>query len=191
MNRFLVTGLPRSRTAWMAAACCLAPDAFCRHEPSAGLVRGHDFADLWKIDGYAHVGVSDSLLSLHLSRLLAAMPDLRVLVIDRDLDEVDASLMDVGLPSTKLPAIMKRRLKAFRHHRNVRWVRFEDLNDEVETCLAHLMPGTVIDRAKIASFLDLHIKVSVADAIAKAEARAADVDFLLGPDVVEELRRAA
>lgn len=73
---FLVTGLPRSRTAWFAVACD------CLHEPTAG---DPDAAiGLWSAGMH---GISDSGLSLHLEQILAQVSP-RVLVIRRPRHEV-------------------------------------------------------------------------------------------------------
>ena len=51
-KRFFITGLPRSRTAWMAAFMT-SGNAVCLHEP-------RNWAAMWNHDGAQHVGISDS-----------------------------------------------------------------------------------------------------------------------------------
>lgn len=80
---FLITGMPRSRTAWFAVACTTAA-GICHHEPGRG---EFDDAKHLLVNGD---GISDSRLGLHLPRILDEIGP-RTLVIDRNPDAVMAS----------------------------------------------------------------------------------------------------
>lgn len=79
---FLICGFPRSRTAWLAALLG------AHHEPSLGW-RGYDDAvAFYRAGGHA----CDSVQTLIAGRLLRDVPDLTVVVIDRDRVSVECSL---------------------------------------------------------------------------------------------------
>jgi len=188
MTRFLITGLPRSRTAWFTAAAHIVPGAICRHEPLICLQPGLSLSSLWDLPRYEHVGASDSVLSLHLPQLFDEMPDLRVLVIERDIKAIEASIARLGLQRSKILEIMMRRLVPYRSHPNVKWVQFDQIGGCIEDCLLHLMPGVEIDWRKLYEFLQLNIQTDYRKRAAQALARADDYEFLLGAEALSELR---
>lgn len=77
-GRFLITGLPRSRTAWWAVA------TGALHEPISQ--QGYDAFD-WK----AGEGVSDAGAGMHLAKILADHA-CKTLIVERPMAEVIASL---------------------------------------------------------------------------------------------------
>jgi len=88
MDKFIITGFPRSRTAWMAAFLSTGRTQ-CYHE---GLFWQRSLSAKDN-EGYDHVGNSDSGL--------ACMPDLipqgaKVVIIHRRRDEVERSLVNCG-----------------------------------------------------------------------------------------------
>jgi len=104
---FLITGMPRSRTAWFAVACTTAA-GICHHEPGRG---EFDDAKRLLVNGD---GISDSRLGLHLARILDEIGP-RTLVIDRDPEAVMASFSrysDTAL--AKVRGFASRRLDGLR-----------------------------------------------------------------------------
>ncbi len=104
---FLITGMPRSRTAWFAVACTTAA-GICHHEPGRG---EFDDAKRLLVNGD---GISDSRLGLHLARILDEIGP-RTLVIDRNPDAVMASFArysDTAL--AKVRGFASRRLDGLR-----------------------------------------------------------------------------
>lgn len=81
---FLITGLPRSRTAWFAAVCT-GNGSVCYHEPQ------EDPITLLKTIGHERIGISDSGAGMRLAEILQAVQP-KVLIIDRPIDEVEASM---------------------------------------------------------------------------------------------------
>lgn len=77
-DRFFITGLPRSRTAWFAVACCVA-GRHCVHEPLG-------------VDSFLdNLGISDSGMGLSIEFILNQYGP-RTLIIERSLEGVVESL---------------------------------------------------------------------------------------------------
>lgn len=197
-GRFFITGLPRSRTAWLSVLADGVPGALCVHEPTAWLSRWEDVGTIWGEPWLCgereHVGVADSCLGLHAAEVLKLHAP-RTLIVDRPLEDVATSLARASLPvSMTALQVLKRRLDAVRDHPLARVVDYARLNDVEEVCraLEFLLPGAVIDSSRAARLVGMNIQTSVADAKADAEriireGRAADV---LGADVIREMEAA-
>lgn len=91
MNRkFLITGLPRSRTAWFSVAM-RGKHSYCLHEPTADAQSYDDLLDMWSHPNWEYQGVSDSALGYWLPRIMRDLEP-KVLIVERPVDEVIASL---------------------------------------------------------------------------------------------------
>jgi hypothetical protein len=187
MMPFLITGLPRSRTAWFAALCDAVPEATCSHEPCARTSSWRAAVAAWRRPAPSYIGISDPTLSLHLGVVLAEFWP-RVLWVDRPIGDVEESLRAIGIENAKICRIMLRKASPFLGHVQVRRVAFADLVHDhvVADCLRHLMPGHAPDLAKIQHFQRLNIQV-------KPEATAAElvdmsrIGAIIGDDVLAEL----
>ena len=88
-GRFLITGLPRCRTAWFAVACTN-QHQICLHEPSAtmdwGLLKTSWMSGLVQ-------GVSDHGLAARLPEIIRDVQP-RILIIERDKTQVITSMRD-------------------------------------------------------------------------------------------------
>jgi hypothetical protein len=85
---FIITGLPRSRTAWLSAFLT-GSGAYCLHE---GLLRGEEGLATWLNESDLH-GDSDSGLPLVWESLLTQLESLpKVVVVQRNPEEVIPSL---------------------------------------------------------------------------------------------------
>jgi len=189
IDPFLITGLPRSRTAWLAAAA-MNDHSICYHEPLQYFDRWDDvFTRIWGVrpdNGVRYIGVSDHALGFHLAAIMRrAAP--RTLIVERPIADVKVSLARCGLQGTNFCALLQEAL-AFKHP-NILRVSFAALesSDVVARCLAHLMPSAVISRARIEALQPLNIQANVALSLQAAAARAGDVGALLGADVVARL----
>ena len=96
---FFVTGLPRSRTAWLANFLTVPPMSLCWHD---GLSRFQTPARLVEaievaLTQYEYVGVSDSGIPWVWRRLMDAYPQATWILVDRKTEAVAQSLDDVGL----------------------------------------------------------------------------------------------
>lgn len=99
MGRFLITGLPRSRTAWFAVAAS-SGGRTCWHEPSATLGLS-SLMTIW--EAMPDMGVSDAGLAPHLTEVLDVLGP-KTLVIHRDPDEVVTSMRDYVSPRERVSA---------------------------------------------------------------------------------------
>lgn len=142
----MVTGLPRSRTAWWSVAATTAHST-CLHEP---LKNCADFAALkacWH-GSAAFVGVSDSGVVSVLDRILEEVQP-QTLIVRRAPDAVLKSLaayLKVETVPAELVTYLREMdlaLDSFAEHPLVEVVDFAALNDidVVEDCYRWLMPG--------------------------------------------------
>ena len=92
----LVIGTPRSRTAWLAALLST-PDRIFVHEPS---VHWRDLDDLRDFLDRPGAAACDSGLTLFWREALEMRPDLRLIVVQRPVEQVIASCIRAGMPVT-------------------------------------------------------------------------------------------
>jgi hypothetical protein len=184
---FLITGLPRSRTAWLSAVCNLNQHAICHHEPIQNLKHWHEALSLWEMRGYTYTGISDSSLGFHLPEILR-LHSPNTLVILRDREAVEASLEAMGVYAGNYCRLLHSRIQAALRHPLVMAVGFEELRDPNVVCdaLQWLMLGCEVDREKVAAMCRFNITVDV-DQI-RDKAIAANPDDILGADVANILR---
>jgi hypothetical protein len=186
---FLITGLPRSRTAWMAEVATFGR-AVCFHEPMARLERWSEIFALWGAQsGACFVGIADHGLGFFLPEIMRrAAP--RTLIIERPIEEVEASLDLIGVPGSRLFLELLSKALAYPHPRIGR-VPYASLSDSnvVRYCLQWLMPGAPIDIDRIAAMQRENIQAL--ENIQAGRQRAADIANFLPADVIARLRAAA
>lgn len=187
---FLITGLPRCRTAWMASLAA-SDQSTCVHEPLKHMAHWRDIFALWNDGKTEFTGVSDSAMGFHLGEILdRAAP--RTLIIWRAVPDVEQSLVRQGFQITSdYCDVLSRRMDVFRGHPLVASVGFDSLRDPevVAGCLQHLMPGAPLDMDRIDDMMDVVIQVDPYEIMASAQARAGDIHNLLGEDVIAEMQR--
>jgi hypothetical protein len=146
-GKFLITGLPRSRTAWWSVATTT-PASTCRHEPLKYCASFDDLVACW--DGGADFGgISDHGLTETLARVLDEVKP-RTLIVHRNIDDVEVSL-EAYFGAGSFDRVAGRayleqyvaQIDAVKSHPLVRNVAFDVLGDlaVVEDCLQWLMPG--------------------------------------------------
>ena len=185
--RFFITGLPRSRTAWLATLADMVPNAVCHHEPTTWFDRWQDVETIWGESEAGHVGISDSCLGFRLGDILDHYGP-RVLVVARPMEEVAASLEAIGLPvAHKALAILWGRIHPYLDDPLVRVVPYDALYDEVTvfSCLKHLMPDAHIDPAKVGRMMSMNVQADTTFTMARAKGK--DVTRLLGPEITAAL----
>lgn len=191
-QRFLITGMPRSRTAWLAAVCNAMPTAICYHEPLHYVEAWQEALDVWRDDLHDYVGLSDHALGFHLGAILDGVAP-RTLIVERERGEVLKSLatLNIGTPAyaERFLDILEERLKAFHGHPLVRRVAFSSLQNEeiLLACIDHLMPGVSIDLAKIRALSAFNIQADMAGVSASLPQAPGDTARLLGIDVMKAL----
>ena len=138
---FLITGLPRSRTAWLARAAIIEGFSHCCHEPSLAMDCIDDLMRYYVSRSEPFVGVSDS----HLAHRLPAIMEIvrpRTLIVLRDLEEVARSLEARGLSSRNCMAALHN-IGAVLGNPLVRTIEYEDLSNSglLAEAFQWLMPG--------------------------------------------------
>lgn len=165
-KHFLITGLPRSRTAWLAALFCDG-DVICYHEPILQTITEGgkmDFQKLFAIISETKlpfVGISDSSMPIRgaLDQYLTQYPDAPILIVMRDQVEAfesykkftgmdhDDAIGVLGYVNDGISVLMQKR------ERKKLIVRYEDLS-HLSTIMAiwtFLVPGVPfnVTRAEI------------------------------------------
>lgn len=164
-NRFFITGLPRSRTAWMAAWLSEG-DTICRHEPSASISSVEQIPTLWS--GCA--GVSDSGLGVHLGWILEHVR-CRVLMIDRDPVAVRRSLERLvpGAEAGPYCAALHEELSRWIGHPLVMTIPFGAMSDmrRMQSAYWWVKPGRAFDEERFRLFDGLNIQAIPQRVLAK------------------------
>jgi len=152
MERFFITGLPRSRTAWLSAVFTH-PEAGCHcvHEPDLSF----DFLSLprkWANlvpAGTRFAGISAPGLHLKADELMRWYPDAPWLIVNRHVDEVATSLqaLKVKVTNAELAAGNFRLFKTFRQAKKALMVDYHTLSDlgVMEAVWHTLCPGVPFD----------------------------------------------
>lgn len=151
MGAFLIVGLPRSRTAWLAVA------TGALHEP-----RHHDIP--WE------GGISDSRLSAQLPQIFAAFEP-RTLIVERSPSDVMLSFKNyVGNMRCDWKAVellLRRYLNGLDfQHPQIKRVRFEQL-DNINTVRASLDWLGVPEPANLSQLMHMNIQSDLAFNLAR------------------------
>ncbi len=165
---FIITGLPRSRTAWLAAACNTIPEAICWHEPMAWCADWASLQRLLNTSLYQYAGISDSLAGFRLSDL-ARETKARVLIVARDKEDVRRSLDRLfhGINASEMLEELGNRLGikggcGILEYRAY-WIDYEELSNTRLVCAAlrFLMPEATICHEKIAELQRLNVQADM------------------------------
>lgn len=178
-NVFYVTGLPRSRTAWLSVALSDWTRSACLHEPLARLDEYTPEVVLSMLDATRcpNVGIADSGLPVVAPDLPALIPG-PVLIVWRDPREVIASLTrylggDESVHAGGVAA-MHARLGDFGRRHEHMMIAFEDLNsiEAMKRVWVHLLPSVPFQRRRIESLMRLRIDADPARLLEGASASA-------------------
>jgi len=148
---YLITGLPRSRTAWFAEFMG------CPHEP---IVRMNNISD---IDEFfeKNEGCSDFGMGFWLGYILEKIKP-RVLVIERPIEDVKKSLksLNLDIPDTNFCELLADNISQYRANELVKVVHFDDLNntDVMESIFYHLRPDEKFDKERFLALRDTIIE---------------------------------
>lgn len=143
---FLITGLPRSRTAWWSVVAST-PFSVCLHEPVKECSSFKELKALW-LSLPVYRGISDSGVVHQLPRIMKEIEP-RTLIVDRAPSAVLASFRKYwGKPfdEEKVQRVLAGAyvtLSAYHGHPLVKVVKFEALSDydTAQECFRWLMPG--------------------------------------------------
>lgn len=159
MKPFFITGLPRSRTAWLSVVFTIG-DSFCFHEALRFTRNGTEMLAMFKQTGAKHVGNSDSLLPFFYNDIARYFPDAPIVIIERDPKEVFESLERVfGVKSQLIIDETLVRLESIRHDALI--VDYSDLDNEpvLRKMWAHCLGDVPFNRQKWLSLRELNIQI--------------------------------
>lgn len=185
---FLITGLPRSRTAWLALAATT-ERSICFHEPLSRMREWQDVGALWRSEDYEFTGISDSALGFHLDHILETSAP-RTLIVERPVEDVIKSLAAIDVSGDDYCRLLAEYLGRQKSHPLVKRVAFSDLADMavVAECLRWLMPGLGVDMNKLGELQKLNVQADMGIVWRSAKERNADVPALLGREVFNALK---
>ena len=147
-HKFLITGLPRSRTAWLSEFMC-----DCIHEPVPDLDEIEQLTSVFE----KYQGVSDSAAGFWIEWILEHIKP-RTVVVERPLEEVEKSLETLlpGLPKTNYCDLLLENFKKVKNHPLVMRVPFDSLSDTrvMQKVFWHLRPGDVFDEGRFLQMCD-------------------------------------
>lgn len=188
MSAFLITGLPRSKTAWLSVVASTVRDSICYHEPVKRHKSWECCFDLWASKDYEHTGIADAHLGFHLDAIRERVNP-RILIIRRDIEHVKASVAALGGPQTNYVDLLAHALDRHITAEGLAWVSFDGLThiDIVGRCLNFLMPGCTIDERKIREMIDLNVRVDMDVVWDFALANRENADLILGANVMAGL----
>lgn len=159
---FLITGLPRSRTAWLAPVATIYGWSSCHHEPTLTMNGPMDLVNFYESHPEHYVGVSDS----HLSQVLPTIMSLGIstLIVLRDPNEVHQSLEHLDMSTRLLPACLYG-IAQVMGHQLVRTIDYKDLNNsyKLRAALRWLMPEADISLNRIRQMQSMHIEADLAN----------------------------
>jgi len=161
-NQFIITGLPRSRTAWLSALFC-DRDVVCFHE----LINKFASLELMKeyIDSlhYKYVGISDSSIGIRKNFYIDNFKYVPFLIIKRDKDEVVKSFSKVSGLTQKQNAetinLIESGINEIKQNCDFLEVEYNDLNNEetLKLIFEYCAPEINFDRNKLSIFQNLSI----------------------------------
>jgi hypothetical protein len=174
------------------AAAALNDKSTCIHEPLRYADAWEDvFDDVWAQHEVQYVGASDHGLGFHLPAIMARIAP-RTLVINRPVEEVNASLARLGLPASNICELLAEVLAAC-HHPNIMRVRYADLasSDVVMRCLLHLMPEAKLSWSRIRTLQRLNIQaMNITEVIGEGikRGRGGDMAALIPEHILRRIR---
>lgn len=172
-EKFLITGLPRSRTAWLSVLTTTAK-SICFHEPVQRCESYADFKRVFDDDRYQHVGVADSALILQIGRILNDFRP-KTLIVRRNPVDCARSLRryfgaDLGsFDVENYCHTMDEHLGRYIGVRGVQFVDYEDFGkpEAIAAVLAYLLPG--VPQPKMRELMSMNVQAMKSDVLASAK----------------------
>lgn len=149
---FLVTGLPRTRSAWLAAVLSDDNVRYCHHEPVGRFQSYEHFRDWLITPSSAHIGAADHAIGFIAAKLLRDIQP-RILLVERPFGDVVQSFeryMDgINIDLMASIGFMTRLQVCLAELRGplVYRIKYSDLNNaaRLKTALRWLVPGIDLD----------------------------------------------
>ena len=187
-NPVLITGLPRSRTAWLSIAASMMGNAICLHEPVRDCATWQESLGTWRRSGYAYSGISDHAMGFHLPHILCEYKP-NTLVIHRRQTDVYSSLRGIGVDAPGYLEVLSARIGRCLRHPLVMQVDYDELRDPhtLMDCLEWLMPGSRPDIRKAEMMVRMNVQADIGMLHEDVARIGHTPESVLGSDVVAEL----
>lgn len=164
MNYFFITGLPRSRTAWLANLFTTG-ESFCFHEGT--FICGNDvnkLPHLLNSTGRQYAGTSDSSLTLYTDRVMEMFPEARhAVVFNSNIGRVRESLNGIfGFDTIDVMLHCVNDLLRYKSIVNPFVITTDELNDIslVRSLWNYCVPGLQFDEQRYQMLNDLNVQLT-------------------------------
>jgi|TARA_R100000655_G_scaffold100423_1_gene144856 hypothetical protein len=155
---YLITGLPRSRTAWLANYLTVG-SSFCYHE---GLKNCFDIGDLRMMKKAPYTGNSDSSAVFFIDEMKTLFPDMKIVIIDRDYKDVLKSIVkEYDGPFVKYIISATKTSKEYtqKHYEHM-LVNYNDINERIDEITDYCIPNQEVPEERKQMLFDLKVEVS-------------------------------
>lgn len=150
-NHFFITGLPRSRTSWLANFFTY-NNSFCFHEATRFCSNMRDLKDMMDSHEAGNLGNADPALLYIMDDIKKSFPRSRILLVERELHETIDSFIDfyTSYAYKSIQEWIESLFEIMEHIKKkyeVKSVAHDDLN-QMETCRdvwEYLVPGEPFD----------------------------------------------
>lgn len=166
MEPFFITGLPRSRTAWLANLFSY-ENSFCFHEALRECTEIKDIKKIFNGVDKQYVGDSDSGLPFFIDEVLDLFPESKLVLVNRGISEVIDSLGKVFPNYPEIEKIVIKTQNAINDMVNKYKpfiLDFEDLNDMgvCKLLWEYCIPGIVFDerRWRMLDLMNVEVNIS-------------------------------
>ena len=149
MSPFFITGLPRSRTAWLSNLLTY-KDSFCYHEALTHCRKVDDLKSIFARHNERYVGTADSGIPLFWKQLTVLFPKAPIVVVRRDFGDVCKSVKASIQEDISGVVLLHQRLEELIDYRKCLEVDYNKLSDP-ETILKiwrHCLGDTPFDMAR-------------------------------------------
>lgn len=175
---FVITGLPRSRTAWTAAYLTHG-ETFCIHEGLKLCANGVGALRKAFPRHAIYRGISDPAAALAQDKFIAEFPLAKWIIIERPYKDVEMALKRANAPSDGLH-IIQAKLEELRAKVDPLVIPFQDLNQCIENMARHINPAWDHSKERRDMMLSLNIQSDLARAKTEIES-GPDLRHLLEP----------
>jgi len=170
---YIITGLPRSRTAWFSGLLSTGR-SICFHEPKSQFGSWDNFYDYTQALDYDFIGISDSSLSIDPDFKLEKFGNAKMVIILRNADDAIDSFSDfLGLPiteSTDLISSITRGLAKWIDRGLGTIADYDSLNHEsvIKEIWQVCLPDITFEPTRVMIFQNLLINQHIEKALTRA-----------------------
>ena len=161
---FFITGLPRSRTAWLANLFTY-KNSFCFHEISR--IGSDPYLMMQKMRSRRedHVGSADQMAPYYVDFMVDRTDNMRLIVINRDKEEVKDSLASwIGERNTEINRrvdALDKKLKTMMDRHPHKLVNYEDLDDPevIKSMWYYCLPSVTFDEDRYKMLQEFNVQL--------------------------------